>query len=70
MTTADNTFSGFVKKTDYGDEITKIKNDYTTNASLDSRLNDLKTQHISTEAKKIDDKTKRFASDIWGLKLG
>ena len=64
VTTADNKFSGFVKKTDYGNEITKIKNDYATNASLDSKLNDLKTQHISTEVKKIDDKTKKNTSDI------
>ena len=67
VTTVDNKFSGFVKKTDYGDEITKIKNDYATNASLDSKLNDLKAQHISTEVKKIDDKTKKNASDILGF---
>ena len=64
MIAADNKFSGFVKKTDYGAEITKIKNDHATNASLDSKLNDLKAQHISTEVKKIDDKTKKNASDI------
>ena len=52
VTTAGNKFSGFVKKTDYGNEITKIKNDYATNASLDSKLNDLKPQHISTQVKK------------------
>ena len=34
VTTADNKFSGFVKKTDYGAEITKIKNDYVTTTSL------------------------------------
>ena len=49
VTTADNKFSRFVKKTDYGNEITKIKNDCATNASLDSKLNDLKAQHICTE---------------------
>ena len=64
VTTVDNKFSGFVKITDYGNEITKIKNDYATNASLDSKLNDLKAQHISTEVKKIDDKTKKNTSDI------
>ena len=64
MTTVDSTFFGFVKKTDYGAEITKIKNDYATNASLDSKLNDLKAQHIATEVKKIDDKAKKNASDI------
>ena len=64
VATVDNKFSGFVKKTDYGDEITKIKNDYATNASLDGKLNDLEAQHISTEVKKIDDKTKKNTSDI------
>ena len=63
VTTVDNKISGFVKKTDYGVEITKIKNDYATNAALDSKINDLKAQHISTEVKKIDDKTKKNASD-------
>ena len=67
VTTVDNTFSGFVKKTDYGAEITKIKNDYATNASLDSKLNDLKAQHISTEVTKIDSKTKKNASHILGF---
>ena len=64
VTTVDNKFSGSVKKTDYGNEITKIKNDYATNASLDSKLNDLKAQHISTEVIKIDDKTKKITCDI------
>ena len=64
VTIVDKKFSGFVKKTDYGNEIIKIKNDYATNASLDSKLNDLKAQHISTEVKKIDDKTKKNTSDI------
>ena len=65
MTTIDNKFSGFVKKkTDYGAEITKIINDYATNASLDSKLNDLKAQHIATEVKTIDNKAKKNASDI------
>ena len=67
VTTADNKFSGFVKKSDYGAEITKIKNDYTTNASLDSKLNDLKAQHIADEVKKVDDKTKKNAGDILGF---
>ena len=67
VTIVDNKFPGFVKKTDCGNEITKIKNDYATNASLDSRLNDLKAQHISTEVKKIDDKTKTNTSDILRL---
>ena len=36
--------------------------------SLTSRLNDLKNQHIATEVKTIDDKTKKNASDILGFK--
>ena len=64
VTTIENKFSGFVKKTDFGAEITKIKNDYATNASLYSKLNDLKAQHIATEVKTIDEKAKKNASDI------
>ena len=64
VTTVDNKFSGFVKKTDYGAKITKIKNDYATNGSLDSKLNDLKAQQITYEYKKVDDKTKKNASNI------
>ena len=54
----------YAKKTDVANDITTIKNDYISNASLTSRLNDLKGQHIATEVKTIDDKTKRNASDI------
>ena len=49
----------YATKADLANEITTIKNDYVTNASLTSRLNDLKSQHIATEVKKIDDKTKK-----------
>ena len=52
--------SSYAKKTDVADDITKIKNDYATNASLDSKLNDLKSQHIATEVKPIEDKTKKM----------
>ena len=41
-----------LKKTDYATEISNIKNDYVTNASLNSQLNDLKSQHIADEVKK------------------
>ena len=34
---------------------------------MTSRLNDLKSQHIATEVKAIDDKTKKNSSDILGL---
>ena len=59
--------NAFVKKADYGSEITKIKNDYVTNASLTSQLNDLKSQHIADEVKKIDAKTKKNSTDILGF---
>ena len=49
----------YAKKTDVANDITTTKNDYVTNASLMSRLNDLKSQHIATEVKTIDDKTKK-----------
>ena len=54
----------YAKKDDVANDITTIKNNYVTNASLTSRLNDLKSQHIATEVKTIDDKTKKNASDI------
>ena len=50
----------YAKKTDVANDITTIKNDYVTNASLTSRLNDLKSQHIVTKVKTIDDKTKKM----------
>ena len=57
----------YAKKTDVANDITTIKDDYVSNASLTSRLNDLKSQHIATEVKTIDDKTKKDASDILGF---
>ena len=38
-----------------------------TNASLDSRLNALKAQHIVDEVKKVHDKTRKNASNILGF---
>ena len=49
-------------------DITIIKNDYVTHASLTSQLNDLKSQHIATEVTGIDNKTKKNGSDILALK--
>ena len=43
ITSIKSDLSGYAKKTDVADDITKIKNDYATNASLDSKLNDLKS---------------------------
>ena len=57
----------YAKKADVANDITTIKNDYVTNASLTSTLNDLKAQHIANEVKTIDDKTKKNASDILGF---
>ena len=63
-TSLKSDLSSYAKKTDVADDITKIKNDYMTNVSLDSKLNDLKSQHIATEVTSIDDKTKKNASNI------
>ena len=60
--------TGYAKKADVATDITAIKNDYVTNASLTSQLNDLKSQHIATEVKGIYNKTKKNASDILALK--
>ena len=57
----------YAKKADVATDITTIKNDYLTNVSLTSRLNDLKNQHIATEVTGIDNKTKKSASDILAL---
>ena len=64
--------NNFVLKTklasDVTTDITAIKNDYVTNTSLTSQLNDLKSQHIATEVTTIDNKTKKNVSDILELK--
>ena len=60
--------TGYAKKADVAMDITVIKNDYVTNASLTSQLNDLKSQYIATEVTGIDNKTKKNASDILALK--
>ena len=57
----------YAKKTDVANDITTIKNDYVSNASLTSRLNDLESQHIANEVKTIDNKTKKNATDILGF---
>ena len=67
LTAAENKIpdiNGFVEKTNHATEISGIKTDYVTNTALTSRLNDLKTTHISDELKKVDDKVKRNSSDI------
>ena len=57
----------YAKKADVATDITIIKNDYVTNASLSSQLSDLKSQHIATEVTNIDNKTKKNSSDILAL---
>ena len=51
--------TSYAKKADVATDITTIKNDYVTNASLSSQLNDLKSQHIATQVTGIDNKTKK-----------
>ena len=57
----------YATKAHVATDITAIKNDYVTNASLSSQLNDLKCQHIATEVMGIDNKTKNNTSDILAL---
>ena len=57
----------YATKADVATDITAIKNDYVTNASLSSQLNDLKSQHIATEVTGINNKTKKNTSDILTL---
>ena len=56
--------TGYAKKADVATDITTIKNDYVTNASLSSQL---KSQHIATEVTGIDNKTKKYSNDILAL---
>ena len=58
----------YAKKADVATDITTIKNDYVTNASLTSQLSNLKSQGIATEVTGIDNKTKKNASDILAIK--
>ena len=62
--TIKSDLTAYAKKAEIAADITAIKNDYVTNASLSSQLNDLKSQHIATEVTNIDNKTKKNASDI------
>ena len=65
--TIRSNFTSYATKADVATDITAIKNDYVTNASLSSQLNNLKSQHIATEVTGIDNKTKKNASDILAL---
>ena len=65
--TVRSNLTSYATKADVATDITTIKNDYVTNASLSSQLKDLKSQHITTEVTGIDNKTKKNASDILAL---
>ena len=56
--------TGYAKRTDVATDITTIKNNYVTNASLSSQLNDLKSQHITDEVKKVEDKVNENKKEI------
>ena len=49
----------YAKKADVSTDITTIKNDYVSNASLTSQLNNLKGHHMPIEVTGIDNKTKK-----------
>ena len=66
--TIRSNLTAYAKKADVATDITTIKNDYVTNASLSNQLNDLKSQHIATEVTGIDNKTKKNASDILAVR--
>ena len=56
--------TGYAKKADVATDIIAIKNDYVTNASFTSQLNDLKSQHITDEVKKVEDKVNENKKEI------
>ena len=56
--------TSYAKKADVATDITSIKNNYVTNASLTSQLNDLKSQHITDEVKKVEDKVNENKKEI------
>ena len=58
--TIRSNLTSYARKADVATDITATKNDYVTNASLSSHLNDLKSQHIATEVTGIDNKTKKM----------
>ena len=67
VNTIRSNLTAHAKKADVATDTTAIKNDYVTNASLSSQLNDLKSQHIATKVTGIDNKTKKNAGDILAL---
>ena len=53
-----------MQKADVATDIYCNKNDYVTNASLTSQLNNLKSQHITDEVKKVEDKVNENKKEI------
>ena len=68
VNTIRSNLTSYATKADVATDITTIKNDYVSNASLTSQLNNLKSQHIATEVTGIDNKTKKNANEILALK--
>ena len=58
--TIRSNLTDYAKKADVATDITTIKNDYVTNVSLTSQLNNSKSQRIATEVTGIDNKTKKM----------
>ena len=56
------------KKPDVATDITTIKNDYVVHASLTSQLNNLKSQNITDEVKKVEDKVNENKKEITFLR--
>ena len=56
--------TGYAKKADVATDITLIKNNYVTNANLTSQLNNLKSQHVTDEVKKVEDKINENKKEI------
>ena len=56
--------TGYAKKADVAMDITSLKNNYVTNANLTSQLNNLKSQHITDEVKKVEDKVNENKKEI------
>ena len=56
--------TGYAKKSDVATDITTIKSNYVTNASLTNQLKDLKSQYITDEVKKVEDKVNENKKEI------
>ena len=68
VNTIRSNLTSYAAKADVATDITTIKNDYVSNASLTSQLNNLKSKHIAIEVTGIDNETKKNANDILPLK--